>query len=120
VTTRRVDASAAVQGGVDREPPERQLAPRVRVVCTSVRHDTNEPREGWSSGHPTGGGSGEPGAEPHGREWMKDSTGSEEAKAVKVVRNGEGGPERDWTPATRYGGTTGARAEVGRPGPDLR
>jgi hypothetical protein len=51
---------------------------------------------------------------------MKDSTGSEEAETVKVVRNGEGGPERAWNPATRYGGTTGARAEVGRPGPDRR
>jgi hypothetical protein len=51
---------------------------------------------------------------------MKDSTGSEEAETVKVVRNGEGGTERDWNPATRYGGTIGARAKVGRPGPDRR
>lgn len=65
----------------------------------------DEPREGWSSGHSTGRGSGEPGNEPHGREWMKDSTGSEEEQAVKVVGNGGGGPKRVWKPATRHGGT---------------
>jgi hypothetical protein len=35
---------------------------------------------------------------------MRHSTGPEEAEAVKVVENGEGGPEREWNPATRYGG----------------
>lgn len=35
---------------------------------------------------------------------MKHSTGPEEAETVKVVKNGEGGPEREWNPATRYGG----------------
>lgn len=39
--------------------------------------------------------------EPHGREWLKYVTGLGEAETVKVVRNGEGGPKREWKPATR-------------------
>lgn len=35
---------------------------------------------------------------------MKHSTGPEEAETAKVVRNGAGGPKREWNPATRYGG----------------
>jgi hypothetical protein len=46
---------------------------------------------------------------------MKDSTGSEEEQAVRVVRNGGGGPKRAWKPATRHGGTERARARAGRP-----
>jgi len=40
---------------------------------------------------------------PHGCEWMKNATRLEEEKAVKVVRNGEGGTKRDWNPATKFG-----------------
>jgi hypothetical protein len=47
---------------------------------------------------------GEKGTEPQGREWTKHSTGPEEEQAAKVVGNGEGGPKREWNPATRCGG----------------
>ena len=39
---------------------------------------------------------------------MKDTTGFGEAKAVKVVGNGEGGPKRVWRPATRFRHRAGA------------
>jgi hypothetical protein len=32
---------------------------------------------------------------------MKNTTRLEEEKAVRVVRNGVGGTERDWNPATK-------------------
>jgi hypothetical protein len=32
---------------------------------------------------------------------LKQTTGFGEAKTVKVVKNGEGGPKRVWKPATR-------------------
>jgi hypothetical protein len=44
---------------------------------------------------------------------MKDSTGFEEEQAVKVVRNGEGGPKRGWKPATRRSGNGSVKAGVG-------
>jgi hypothetical protein len=93
----------------ERSPPE------LRVTRTLVRITRTSPGKwGLRTLRPERG-IGEPGAEPHGREWMKHSTGPEEAETVKVVRNGAGGPERDWNPATRYGdhrsasrgGTTG-------------
>lgn len=54
--------------------------------------------------------------EPHGCVWLKYTTGSREEEAARVVRNGAGGTERVWKPATRHGGTGSARAGTGRPG----
>jgi hypothetical protein len=53
--------------------------------------------------------------EPHGREWLKQVTGLEEGQTVKVVKNGEGGPQRVWKPATRRSRTKAVRAAGGRP-----
>jgi hypothetical protein len=41
--------------------------------------------------------------EPHGREWMRQSTESGGDQAAKVARNGAGGTARVWKPATRRG-----------------
>jgi hypothetical protein len=74
------------------------------------------PRRARSRGRATEGRmQGKPGAQPQGREWLKQVTGSEEAEAVKVVRNGEGGPKRVWEPATRRSWKVPARAGTGRP-----
>jgi len=73
---------------------------------------------GWSRTRRLGGWSGdrEPGHanpspatagkrddEPHGREWMRQSTESGGDQAAKVARNGAGGTARVWKPATRRG-----------------
>lgn len=110
----RMEPSGAVRSGADREPPERDLAPHVRPARTSVQ------RVGQAPGRPVFGPDDRKlqrgaGNEPQGREWMKDSTGSEEEQAVRVVRNGGGGPKRVWKPATRHDGTERARARSGRP-----
>lgn len=52
------------------------------------------------------GARGEQEEKPQGREWLKETTGFEEAKTVQVVRNGVGGPKRVWNPATRCTGDT--------------
>jgi hypothetical protein len=78
--------------------------PEFHETRTSVRISWTSPGKNGLRARRPGGSIGEPGQEPHGREWMKDSTGSEEEQAAKVVGNGAGGPKRDWNPATRYGG----------------
>jgi hypothetical protein len=40
---------------------------------------------------------------PHGRQWLKQVTGSGGVQTVRVVENGAGGPKRVWKPATRRG-----------------
>jgi hypothetical protein len=106
--------SGAVCRRADREPSARDLAPRVPSGRTLVRPVGHVPGSAvfgpFDRKQPRGAG-----AEPQGREWMKDSTGSEEEQAARVVRNGGGGPKRVWEPATRHGGTERARARSGRP-----
>lgn len=43
----------------------------------------------------------EGGVKPHGREWVKKTTGYGKAKTVRVARNGVGGTKRAWKPAAR-------------------
>jgi hypothetical protein len=43
---------------------------------------------------------------------LKKTTGLEEEQAVRVVGNSRGGTKRVWNPATKYGLTATARAEV--------
>jgi len=103
VTSRGVAVSAAVHRGVGQEPAERTLAPRVSCDTHLGTHHTDAPREAGSSDTATGRGIGEPGAEPHGREWMRQSTESGGDQAAKAARNGAGGTARVWKPATRRG-----------------
>lgn len=79
-------------------------SPEFHETRTSVRISWTRPGKNGLRARRPGGSIGEQGQEPHGREWMKDSTGSEEEEAATVVRNGAGGPKRGWNPATRYGG----------------
>lgn len=78
--------------------------PEFHGARTSVRNPWTSPGKNGLRARRPGERIGEPGQEPHGREWTKHSTGPEEEQAAKVVRNGAGGPQRDWNPATRYGG----------------
>jgi len=75
-------------------PDSHHLRPPRLGCWTSVRQPEHNER-----------GSGE--HEPHGRVRSKHTAGPGEAKAVKVVGNGGGGPKRAWNPATRRA-TSGA------------
>jgi hypothetical protein len=79
-------------GAADREPPGWNNPPP-EFGCSGPRTDAD--------GHHAG--KREP--EPQGRVWLKQATGHTEAQTVKVVGNGEGGPKREWKPATRRSGT---------------
>jgi hypothetical protein len=64
---------------------------------------------GWSGDREPGHASPSPATagkrddEPHGREWMRQSTESGGDQAAKVARNGAGGTARVWKPVTRRG-----------------
>jgi hypothetical protein len=98
---------------VDRAGPDRtRWEPDREAPATRTPSPAFEPL-GDSSEARAASGEGE--QEPHGRERSKHTAGPGEAQAVKVVRNGEGGPQRAWNPATRRA-TSGAvlRDRVGK------
>jgi hypothetical protein len=101
---------------VDRAGPDRtRWEPDREAPATRTPSPAFEPL-GDSSEARAASGEGE--QEPHGRERSKHTAGPGEAQAVKVVRNGGGGPKRVWKPATRRA-TSGAvlRDRVGKRGP---
>jgi len=74
---------------------------------------------GWSGDREPGHASPSPATagkrddEPHGREWMRQSTESGGDQAAKVARNGAGGTARVWKPANEARcGRTGAIRNV--------